>query len=164
MFCIFPVIELLKLFYHYYSFRENSTYRSLTKGYLPMFRPHRFNSICWFLQLSIRFIVSCLTARLAHGQSITHLPRKGDQLLYLSSLCKRPADPEVGPTRCPLDTRWGLVFVRAPQRAAGRVVYRVAVSICCTLSPSSVVCNMCIQGNMLICFITVCVILSYLTS
>lgn len=129
-----------------------------------MFRAHTFNSICWFLQLNIRFIVSCLAAPLAHGQSITHLPRKGDQLPCLSSLCKRPVAPRGDPPRSPLDTSWGLVFVRAPQRAAGRVGYRVAISICCTLSPSSVVCNMRIQGNMLICFITISVILSYLTS
>lgn len=123
-------------------------------------------AFCWFLQLSIRFFISCVTAP-SDTRTVHHShPREREISSFSCNKFATGGPPLWVGTHgaVPTDARRGLVFSRPPQRAAGRTGYKVAISICCTLSPSSAVYNMCIQANMLICFIIISVILSYLTS
>lgn len=60
--------------------------------------------------------------------------------------------------------RWGLIHLRPPQKAVGRICYQLTISICYKWSSLSAVSHLYIQGSVLICFIISSIILLDLTS
>lgn len=117
---------------------------------------HVHSTFCSFLHLRTRFFISCIMA--SSGTWTAHLWHPQEQRPSSSS-CKRlrtgwlPLQVGIHSVN-PTETRWGLIFLRPPQRAVGRICYQVTVSICYKWSSLSTVYNVYIQGSILICLLS----------